>query len=244
MVDAVLQRVRLQVCEAQEDWRQKCALEKDDERPFVTLTYAQSIDGSIAAERGTPTLLSGSASMQMTHVLRKNPRPIIVDTNLRCPTSIKLFTSSTCEKPIILCGRSLLDPEILERRQALEALGAHVLECQTVRGEDGRDHVDLRDAFRVVKQHGISTVMVEGGASLLTSCLQENFAKPLVDLVVVTVAPTFIGGLRAVTGSLAASESTLSASSTAPTSFPRLQHPHYHVLDQDLVILGRFAAMN
>lgn len=67
------------------------------ERPFLTLTYAQSIDGSIAAQRGefrvqttdgkgsdnaratdwltvwcagVPTLLSGPLSMKMTHALR------------------------------------------------------------------------------------------------------------------------------------------------------------------------------
>lgn len=127
--------------------------------PFVTLTYAQSIDGSIAAVRGSPTLLSGARSMQMTHMLRtmhdailvgvgtiladnpslnarfaegecgravgavvaecldriahlhmctylsgRNPKPVIVDTSLRCPLTIKLFTSSACEKPVILCG--------------------------------------------------------------------------------------------------------------------------------------------
>lgn len=46
--------------------------------PFVTLTYAQSIDGSIAAVRGVPTLLSGRASLQMTHTLRTLHDAILV----------------------------------------------------------------------------------------------------------------------------------------------------------------------
>lgn len=46
--------------------------------PFVTLTYAQSIDGSIAALRGSPTLLSGAQSMQMTHMLRAMHDAILV----------------------------------------------------------------------------------------------------------------------------------------------------------------------
>lgn len=46
--------------------------------PFVTLTYAQSIDGSIAAVRGSPTLLSGARSMQMTHMLRTMHDAILV----------------------------------------------------------------------------------------------------------------------------------------------------------------------
>ncbi|KAH7484469.1 hypothetical protein PRIC2_003573 [Phytophthora ramorum] len=260
MIDLVLQDVRRQVYEAQGSWRLKYM--KDDEvvmMPFITLTYAQSIDGSLTAERGKPTLLSGPASMKMTHLLRTlhdgilvgvgtviadnpslnarlaegtNPRPIIIDTNLRCPTTIKLFTLPTCEKPIILFGHGSQDPDILKRKQALEALGASVQECQTMHGEDGRYHVDLRDAFRVAKQNGISSIMVEGGATILTSSLQEATQRHFIDLVVVTIAPTFIGGLRAV-GSL------LAPSTSVPPAFPRLQHPRYHILDNDVVILGK-----
>ncbi|KAE9361229.1 hypothetical protein PF008_g1215 [Phytophthora fragariae] len=259
MTDAALQDIRRLVCETQEEWRRTNAQNEEASTPFVTLTYAQSIDGSLTAERGKPTLLSGAASMKMTHMLRtvhdgilvgvgtvladnpslnsrlvegSNPQPIIIDTHLRCPAGIKLFTLPTCEKPIIMYGRGSQDPEILKRKQALEALGARVFECDTVRGDDGRDHIDLSDAFRVVKQNGINSIMVEGGAAILTSCLQEAAQRHFLDFVVVTVAPTFIGGLRAVSGVL--------APSSAPTcTFPRLQQPSYHVLGEDLVILGR-----
>ena len=43
---------------------------KDQDRPLVTLTYAQSLDGSIALERGRPLTLSSHASMKFTHRLR------------------------------------------------------------------------------------------------------------------------------------------------------------------------------
>src|SRR5262249_41005198 len=39
-------------------------------RPFVTLSYAQSVDGSIAARPGQPLALSGMRSMTLTHQLR------------------------------------------------------------------------------------------------------------------------------------------------------------------------------
>lgn len=100
-----------------------------------------------------------------------NPQPIIIDTRLRCPTDIKLFTLPTCAKPIIMYGRGSQDPGerklfahcktskltlqlfidyagVPQRKEALEALGARVFECATVRGDDGRDHIDLSDAFR------------------------------------------------------------------------------------------------
>ncbi|TYZ62331.1 hypothetical protein PybrP1_009355 [[Pythium] brassicae (nom. inval.)] len=141
--------------------------------PFVTLTYAQSIDGSIAAVRGAPTLLSGSASLKMTHTLRtlhdailvgvgtmladnpslnarfaegSNPRPVILDTSLRCPLGIKLFTSAACEKPVILCADTAADEELQRRRRALEGAGATVIDCRTTTDACGARHVDIRHA--------------------------------------------------------------------------------------------------
>ena len=86
--------------------------------PFVTLSYAQSLDGSIAAKRGEALGLSGPESLRLTHRLRsmhdailvgigtvlsdnprltvrlvngQNPRPIVVDSQLRIPLNCKLF---------------------------------------------------------------------------------------------------------------------------------------------------------
>ena len=99
-------------------------------KPYVTLAYAQSLDGSIAAEVGGDQLiLSGKQSMVMTHRLRAwhdaiivgvgtivadnpsltvrlcsgdNPLPVILDPTLRTPTSIKLLNSKQCHSnPII-----------------------------------------------------------------------------------------------------------------------------------------------
>ncbi|KAI9141376.1 dihydrofolate reductase-like domain-containing protein, partial [Paraphysoderma sedebokerense] len=47
-------------------------------RPWVTLTYAQSIDGFIAGEGGQQVRISGNESMAMTHLLRNNHDAILV----------------------------------------------------------------------------------------------------------------------------------------------------------------------
>ncbi|RQM14791.1 hypothetical protein KXD40_003078 [Peronospora effusa] len=255
MTDTVIMEVRHYVCEALENWN-RSFVEKEQKNllPFVTLTYAQSIDGSLTAERGKPTLLSGPASLKMTHTLRtlhdgilvgRSPRPIIIDTHLRCPTTIKLFTLPTCEKPVILYGRDSQDPDILMRKQTFEMMGVSIFECQTTPGDDGRNHVDLQDALQlladltdsfvtfyagVVKQHGINSIMIEGGSAILTSCLQQATTQHFIDLVVVTIVPTFIGGLRAV--------SSLLPSITTPSTFPRLKQPRFFVLEEDVIILG------
>ena len=81
-------------------------------RPFVTLSYAQSLDGSIATAAGQPLRISSPQSMIMTHALRaahdailvgintvladdpsltvrldegNNPQPIVLDSQLRMP---------------------------------------------------------------------------------------------------------------------------------------------------------------
>jgi len=47
-------------------------------RPLVTLSFAQSLDGSLAALRGQPTQISGLASQRMTHRLRAMHSCILV----------------------------------------------------------------------------------------------------------------------------------------------------------------------
>lgn len=44
--------------------------ETQEDRPFITLTWAQSIDGKIAAAPGERTQISGDESSGMTHALR------------------------------------------------------------------------------------------------------------------------------------------------------------------------------
>ncbi|MGH9336192.1 MAG: RibD family protein, partial [Vicinamibacteria bacterium] len=87
-------------------------------RPFVTLAYAQSLDGSIAGEGNRPLSLSCERSQKLTHELRachdailvgigtvladnprlivrlvngEDPRPIVVDSRLRIPRDARLL---------------------------------------------------------------------------------------------------------------------------------------------------------
>ena len=47
----------------------------------MTLSYAQSLDGSIAIDRGTPYILSSSESRVLTHKLRAAHDAILVGIN-------------------------------------------------------------------------------------------------------------------------------------------------------------------
>ena len=71
---------------------------------------------------------------------------------------------------------------------------------------------------------GFNSLMVEGGAQIITSFLTSR----LVDRVVLTIAPLLVGGLRVV--------NHLGQSSRR--RFPRLNHLSYQQLGDDLVLRG------
>ncbi len=184
--------------------------------PSVTLSYAQSLDGSIAAEPGKPLQLSNAESQALTHRLRsvhdgvlvgintllsddprltvrlvagKNPQPVVVDSLLRSPVGARLLRAP-CVPPII----ATTERSSAVREKQLLAAGAHVVRLPSQ--PDGR--VDLHMLLRHLYELGIRSLMVEGGAGVITDFL----ARQLVDQMVITIAPQFVGGLSAVKPSL------------------------------------------
>jgi 3,4-dihydroxy 2-butanone 4-phosphate synthase/GTP cyclohydrolase II len=213
---------------------------KDAHFPFVTLSYAQSIDGSIATRQRTPLALSGAASMRMTHELRAvhdailvgigtiiadnpqltvrlvpgdNPQPVIVDSALRFPLESKLLKSQN--NPWI--ATTYLKTGT--REHALREAGCRILKFKP--NDQGK--VPLADLLSTLRRAGIQRVMVEGGASVITSILEQK----LVNLVIITIAPLFVGGLHSISSDMTASH--------------ELEAPTYTQLDRDLVVWGKLA---
>ncbi|MCA9919080.1 MAG: GTP cyclohydrolase II [Anaerolineales bacterium] len=208
-------------------------------RPFVTLSYAQSVDGSITRQRGQPLALSGQESMTLTHQLRTShdailvgigtvladdprltvrlvagpdPQPIILDSHLRLPLTAKLLTVHP-RKPIVATTETA-DPA---KEQALLDAGATVVRLPaTANGQ-----VSLPALLACLQKHNIRRLMVEGGATVITSFL----AAQLVDRLVITVAPLLVGGLNAV-GNLNGH------------GMPQLQNPHTQWLGKDIILSG------
>jgi len=211
-------------------------------RPFITLSYAQSLDGSITARRGQPMALSGPQSMAFCHHLRaqhdailvgintvladdprltvrlvsgQNPQPIVLDSNLRFPLTANL-SHHPDHQPWIATTASAKAP----RWQELAASGAHLFSLPP----DGRGRVDLPALLSQLAARGVQSVMVEGGARVITSFLDLH----LVDRVAITIAPLLVGGLHAVE-SVVWHNGRLS---------PHLRHPQYHTLGQDIVLIA------
>lgn len=180
-------------------------------RPFVTIAFAQSIDGSLAAEPGKPLPLSGPESAAYTHHLRAahdailvgigavladnprltvrladgpHPQPIVVDSRLRFPDGAALLSHPT--HPVWIATTAAA-PE--DRLQALCSAGAVAL----VLPADPHGRVSLPDLLDELGARGIQRLMVEGGAAVITAFLSQGLA----DRLSVTIAPRLVAGVRA-----------------------------------------------
>lgn len=209
------------------------------------MSYAQSLDGCISARAGEALALSGGQSLTLTHQLRashdailvgigtvlsdnpqltvrrvrgNNPRPIVVDSRLRLPLDCKLLNNNS-RAPLIVT-RQKPNPK---RRKALEGAGAEVMSLPA----NARGQVNLAAMLNRLAEIGIKSLMVEGGARIITNFLLERLA----DYIVLTVAPVLVGGLRAV--------SDLGQSD--PDHFLRVRNPGHKWLGEDLIVWGELA---
>ena len=178
-------------------------------RPLVTVSYAQSVDGSIATRNREQLRLSSHQSMVLTHRIRAacdaivigintllvdnplltvrhvegaSPQPIVLDSHLRMPLGSRLL-----ERTDRHCWLACTDKNDPGRAVALESHGAEIVRCR----HDRRGMVDLHDLLHLLGGKGIRSIMVEGGSQVITSFIQAR----LVDQMIITIAPRLVGGL-------------------------------------------------
>lgn len=215
---------------------------REHARPLVNLSYAQSLDGSLSARRGSPLALSGPQAMALTHRLRaahdailvgigtvladdprltvrlvsgKNPQPIVLDTQLRTPPLARLLDEPPY--PWIAAG----EHAPAERQAQLEAAGGRVLRFAL----DACGRIPLDALLARLAQEGIASLMVEGGARVISSFLVNG----PVDNVLLTIAPLFVGGLHALEPE--------EMQGTLPRH-PRLRNMGSELLGEDLIVWG------
>ncbi|KAK7997191.1 hypothetical protein PG989_005231 [Apiospora arundinis] len=237
-----------------------------DSLPFVTLTYATSLDSALALAPGTRTTLSGPQSKAMTHYLRsrhaaicvgvgtaladdpglncriapsgsanerpQQPRPIIID-----PRQRWAFTSQSKVMQLARAGRGLA-PYILiaaagpeppaERRRLLEELGGKYISL-------GGFALFWRDILRAVKAEGLDSIMVEGGGQVISSLLGAANAD-LINSVIITIAPTWLGG-----GSVFVAPARRLEGDGNPVAAGRLVDTAWIPLGEDVVLCGRIS---
>ena len=183
-------------------------------RPSVTVTYAQTLDGRVATTTGESKWISCPDSLRFAHEMRAghdavvvgagtvckdNPRltvrhvpgddplRVVVDSTLRTPPRAAILAGDAA--PGTVLATTDLAPS--SRRERALSAGATVLGLPA----DGAGRVDLGALMEELGTLGVGSVMVEGGATLITSFLKAG----LVDRLAVCVAPKILGdGIQAV----------------------------------------------
>ena len=203
--------------EAPRGVRQESGLQSHQPRPFrprVTVSYAQTLDGRLATAGGSSQWISAGDSLRFTHELRAahdailvgagtacrddpkltvrhvagaDPLRVVVDSGLRLPPDAAVLSGEAAPGTLLaVTGKA---PE--ERRRRVRDLGAEVVEV----AEDGAGRIELSALLAELGRRGVGSVMVEGGAEIITCLLAERLA----DRLVVCVAPKILGsGIEAV----------------------------------------------
>jgi len=208
-------------------------------RPFIIVSYAQSIDGSIASREKQQIVLSGQKSMVLTHRIRsvcdailvgietvladnprltvrliegKNPQTIVLDTRLRIPLASNLIKRSDMDSWIVGAKDN---PRT--RIEELTRAGAKVLPCAIA----ANGKIDLHALMSLLAGVEINSLMVEGGAQVITSFINAR----LVDQFIITISPKLVGGLQ-----------VINHPGMTSGSHVRLGHVHYQPSDKDLIL--------
>ncbi|KAH6685699.1 5-amino-6-uracil reductase [Plectosphaerella plurivora] len=230
-------------------------------RPFVTVTFATSLDSSLSLAPGTRTRLSGPESKAMTHYLRSRhdsilvgvgtviaddpalncrisgarlssqPRPIVLDPRGRWDVT---FQSKVLEvaragmglAPFIITARRDIDPA---KRELLEQHGGKYILVAAL--PSGR--FEWVDVLAVLHEQGLQSLMIEGGGEVLNSLLAPE-SHALVDSVIVTIAPTWLGQ-----GGVVVSPPRVQDAQGVPLSAARLSSVSWIPLGEDVVLCGK-----
>ena len=176
--------------------------------PFVTVKFAQTLDGRIASGGGDSRWISSEPSRKLAHRLRshhdailvgvgtvleddpqltvrlvrgRNPTRVVADSRLRMPLDSRLLRDQDAARTIVATTK---DAD-REKLSSLERMGIEALIVDSDKG--GR--VELGHLLQELGRKGISSVLAEGGAGIITSLIAQGH----VDKLVAILAPRIMG---------------------------------------------------
>jgi diaminohydroxyphosphoribosylaminopyrimidine deaminase/5-amino-6-(5-phosphoribosylamino)uracil reductase len=182
--------------------------------PFVTLKYAQTIDGRIASSTGHSKWISSDSSLRFAHTLRgrhdavmvgigtvlvddpdltlrlargRNPTRLVIDPHLTIPTDARILRNQEYSRTMVIYGTRYNGSRLSHlRNRGIETIAIP---------EHDENHIDLRTCLIKLGERGISSILVEGGARIITSFMKERLANKLI----IITAPKIMGrGVEAV----------------------------------------------
>lgn len=180
--------------------------------PFVTLKCAATLDGQIATRTGDSKWVTGEAAREYVHCLRhradailvgigtvrkdnprlttrlqnkrgKNPIRIILDTNLTISEEAEVVQSTSEAETWVISGKHTA--VTMAKRNRLEKAGVRLMEAPIRQGR-----VDLLQLMRLLGCNHITSLLIEGGASIMASAVSAG----IVDKIMFFYAPKLLGG--------------------------------------------------
>ena len=184
-------------------------------RPFVTVKYAMTLDGKIAARTGDARWVTGPAARQHVHVLRDCVDAILVGVGTVLADNPLLTTRLPAEywRPVrhplrvILDSRgrtpptaAMLQPDVpgatliattdaAARRWHESIPGAEVLTLPA----DAAGRIDLAALLAALGERSLTSLLVEGGGEIIASFVEGG----LVDKLIAFIGPKIVGGAGA-----------------------------------------------
>jgi riboflavin-specific deaminase-like protein len=177
--------------------------------PFVTVKYAQSLDGRIATSTGHSRWISGPESLRLAHKLRRehdailvgigtvladdpqltvrlvngrDPLRVVIDSKLRTPLDAGVLAEGAAAGTLIVTAG---DANV-RREKAIRKLGADILRLPKASNRRG---INITSMLVELGRRGIKSILVEGGKEIITSLLAEKAVHRLI----VVIAPKIIG---------------------------------------------------
>ena len=182
--------------------------------PFVSVKFAMSLDGKIAAASGDSKWVTGVESRSLVQQMRRECDAVLVGVNTVLADDPQLTARDPGGIPLprqplrVVADSNLRTPAAIrllhqpgstiiatltsppdQRIDQLTQAGAEVLTLPT--GPDGR--VSLEALLVELGRRGVVSLLVEGGGALLGSLFDQG----LVDKVFAFIAPVVIGGASA-----------------------------------------------
>lgn len=153
-------------------------------RPFVTLKWASSLDGRIAATDGSSQWISGEASRRDAHLLRRDVDAILVGTGTVVADNPELTARDQSgsyfeHQPLrVIMGERELpsDKKVFNDK------------AETIQVKARNPQVVLQE----LQNRDVKHLLVEGGSKIASEFIRNN----LVDEFIVYLAPLLLGGPR------------------------------------------------
>lgn len=178
--------------------------------PYVSLKAAQTLDGKIADVSGYSKWVSSLPSRRYVHTLRseydavlvgsntvkcddpsltvrlvegRNPKRIIIDTDLKLSLNHKIFWSNKDKNLILLtCKKSI------EKKRKIKELVEKGIDIVYVK-KNRNGKLNMADALKELGKKNINSIMVEGGQKVYSSFLKDD----LYDDVLLFISPKILG---------------------------------------------------